>query len=70
MSENATLDGREVSLTEALRETVGSGMGTLLSCIPGRLGYYEGEEPNERTSWSGFLESGPGQQLRLAWKMH
>jgi len=24
------------------------GNGTLLSCIPGRLGYFEGEDPGER----------------------
>lgn len=48
ISENVAIDGREMPLSEALQEIVGNGMGTLVSCIPGRLGYYEAEEPNER----------------------
>jgi hypothetical protein len=44
MSENRDLDGREVDLEMALRETVGRQMGTLISCVPGRLGYFEDEE--------------------------
>jgi hypothetical protein len=48
VSEWKLLDGREMSLDEALQQVVGSGMGTLLSCIPGRLAYYESEEPGER----------------------
>ena len=48
ISEDAALDGRAVALSEALSSIVGRGMGTLLSCIPGRLGYYEGEEGGER----------------------
>src|SRR6185295_9324049 len=43
-SEDTALDGRTVGLSEALTLIVGRGMGTLLSCIPGRLGYYEGED--------------------------
>jgi hypothetical protein len=48
ISESAALDGRFLALAEALRLIVGQGMGTLLSCIPGRLGYYEGEGPEDR----------------------
>ena len=44
MSENSDLDGREMDLETALNETVGAQMGTLISCIPGRLGYFEGED--------------------------
>lgn len=43
-SENSDLDGREMPLLEALNEVVGRQMGTLLTCIPGRLAYFEGEE--------------------------
>jgi hypothetical protein len=31
-------------LHDALLAIVGRGSGALVSCIPGRLGYYEGEE--------------------------
>ena len=37
------LDGKEVNLLAALKETIGRGIGTVISCIPGRLGYFEGE---------------------------
>ena len=47
-SSNADIDDREMPLREALRETVGSGFGTIISCIPGKLAYFEGEEQNER----------------------
>lgn len=47
LSESADLDGREMPLADALNAVVGRGMGTLISCLPGRLGYYEGEEPGE-----------------------
>jgi|SRR5688572_8135452 len=48
ISENALLDGRRMGISEALEETLGSGMGTIISCIPGRLAYFEGETPGER----------------------
>jgi hypothetical protein len=41
MSSNPDLDGREMSLSEALVETVGMDAGTLISCIAGRLAYME-----------------------------
>lgn len=44
MSENRQLDGREMDLDAALKETVGGQMGTLISCVPGRLGYFEDED--------------------------
>ena len=44
MSENRDLDGREVDLETALKETVGAQMGTLISCVPGKLGYFEDED--------------------------
>jgi len=42
------LDGRELVLLDVLRQVVGAGGGTLVSCIPGRLGYFEGEMPRDR----------------------
>jgi len=32
-----------MGLLDALKSVVGYGMGTVISCIPGRLGYFEGE---------------------------
>jgi hypothetical protein len=48
MSASSDLDGQETDLRPALKEIVGWYDGTFLSCLPGRLGYFEGEEPNER----------------------
>jgi hypothetical protein len=36
-------DGEEMELLAALKEVVGYGTGTVLSCIPGKLAYFEGE---------------------------
>jgi hypothetical protein len=44
ISENSKLDGREMDLETALRETVGYQMGTFLSCVPGKLAYFEDED--------------------------
>src|SRR5260370_1097774 len=35
---------KEVSLAEALKTIFGRGIGTFLSCLPGRLAYFEDEE--------------------------
>src|SRR5262245_35245905 len=48
ISENPEIDALELPLHEALVKTVGKGFGTILSCIPGKLAYYESEEPGER----------------------
>ncbi|MGH8435071.1 MAG: hypothetical protein ACRERX_11440 [Pseudomonas sp.] len=48
ISELAAIDGQEIPLESALRAVVGSGMGTIISCVPGQLAYFEGEEPGER----------------------
>jgi hypothetical protein len=48
LSENSTLDGTELDLRAALDAVVGGGMGTFVSCVPGRLAYFEGEGPQER----------------------
>jgi len=42
------LDGQEGELRETLERVVGSHEGTFISCIPGRLAYFEGEDENER----------------------
>lgn len=43
-SEDSRIDGVEVPLADALRKIVGYGMGTFLSCIPGKLAYFEDED--------------------------
>lgn len=47
-SESSSLDDRSISLQEALLKIIGWTPGTILLCVPGRLGYYEGEDENER----------------------
>lgn len=44
ISEDPALDRKELPLLEALRLTVGRGMGTVLSCIPGQLAFVETED--------------------------
>lgn len=44
ISEDPALDQKELHLPEALQQTVGRGMGTVLSCIPGRLAFVETED--------------------------
>ena len=41
---NKDLDGREMPLGEALQAIIGMGDGAFVSCIPGRLGFYEYED--------------------------
>lgn len=44
ISEDPALDQKEVLLVDALEQIVGRGMGTILSCIPGRLAFVETED--------------------------
>jgi hypothetical protein len=44
ISENSELDAKEMPLDEAVRAVWGGDMGTILSCIPGKLALYQGEE--------------------------
>ena len=44
ISENSELDGKEIDLQAALKETVGRQMGTFIPCIPGQLAYFEDED--------------------------
>ena len=48
ISENRAIDGKTLSLKVALEKVVGQGSGTLLSCVPGELAYYEGQAPSDR----------------------
>ena len=41
---NSQLDAREMPLREALDAIIGKGNGAFVSCIPGRLGFYEYED--------------------------
>jgi hypothetical protein len=36
-------DGKDMELLAALKQIMGYGTGTMLSCIPGKLAYFEGE---------------------------
>jgi hypothetical protein len=44
ISEDPSLDQKELLLVEALERIVGRGMGTILSCIPRRLAFVETED--------------------------
>jgi hypothetical protein len=44
ISEKSELDSQELDLRKALDETIGSGMGTIISCVAGKLGYFEDED--------------------------
>jgi hypothetical protein len=43
MSDNSDIDNREMPLRDALSKTVAMDAGTLISCIPGKLAYFEME---------------------------
>jgi hypothetical protein len=44
ISSRESIDGQELPLKTALSSAVGYGMPSLISCIPFKLGYYEGEQ--------------------------
>ena len=44
ISEEEDLDGKELALRDVLETIVGRGIGTFLSCIPGKLAYFEDED--------------------------
>lgn len=56
ISEDPAIDQKELLLTEALAKTVGSGMGNVLSCIPGRLAFVETEDERYILERPGLLE--------------
>ena len=44
ISEQSSIDGHELALEEALSAVWGQGVGSVLSCVPGKLAYFENEE--------------------------
>jgi hypothetical protein len=48
ISTDSALDGKTVTLGTALTQIHGLGHGTLLSCVAGALGYFEGEDIGAR----------------------
>ena len=44
LAANSDLDAREMPLREALDAIIGMGDGAFVSCIPGRLGFFEYED--------------------------
>lgn len=48
MSSDPDIDGKEMELHEALMIVVDSNIGTVVSCIAGKLGYFEFEDMGER----------------------
>jgi hypothetical protein len=48
MSDDLDIDQKEMPLREAILRIEGSNIGTFVSCIAGRLGYFEKEDISER----------------------
>ncbi|HEX5436452.1 MAG TPA: hypothetical protein VFW98_04800 [Gemmatimonadaceae bacterium] len=48
LSVDEALDGRTMPLVDALRQVMGCGSRTFISCLPGRLAYFEGDTAGER----------------------
>ena len=48
ISEDSKLDGRVLPLPEVLKTCVGSGFGSFISCVPGKLGYFELKDRGEQ----------------------
>jgi hypothetical protein len=48
ISDLGEIDGSALSLEEAVRQAEIGGFGTVMSCLPGRLGYYIDEAGTER----------------------
>lgn len=46
ISADPAIDSTELLLEDAIRLVLGSDWGTILSCIPGKLGFFRGEEIN------------------------
>jgi hypothetical protein len=44
LAANSDIDGRKMPLGEALAAVIGMGDGAFVSCVPGRLGFYEYED--------------------------
>jgi hypothetical protein len=48
VSATRQLDGLHVDVAEAVQAVVGTSSGTVVSCIPGKLAYFEGEADGDR----------------------
>jgi hypothetical protein len=48
ISEIDSLDGLFIDLSGAMAQVYGAGLGTILSCVPGRLAFYQGERVEDR----------------------
>ncbi len=48
VSATSKLDARSMALQDAIGTIVGTSSGTVVSCVAGRLAYFEGEEPGDR----------------------
>jgi len=48
ISNSSRLDGKSMRLEEAIEEVQRDGWGSILICIPGKLGYYYGESGERR----------------------
>lgn len=57
LSDLATIDGRTLTLEEAISTSETAGWGTLISCLPGKLAYYYDECSARRL----ILERSPGE---------
>ena len=44
MSSKSDFDAQDSTLADALRNTVGMGLPSIVSCIPGKLAYFEAEQ--------------------------
>jgi hypothetical protein len=60
MSSNSEIDRKELVLDKALTKVVGKGSATLLSCVAGRLAYFESADGDQYVlRSSGSRKSGP-----------
>jgi hypothetical protein len=48
LAEDRELDGQRLPLGNALEAVIGRGMGAFISCLPGQLAFYEGEDVGVR----------------------
>ena len=48
MSDDSSLDQKEMTLREAIFKVEGTNFGTLVSCIAGKLAYFEAEDMSRR----------------------
>ncbi len=48
MSDIREIDGQTMRLCDALGAIEEGGWGTILDCVPGKLGYYSGQHGEER----------------------